>query len=149
MKGYPRRFKRAVVAALMAVWSSGLLLLPTTLLTRLDWMPPWRLTAEQRIPVAGLHALAGLVMALLLGAVWTVHVRGGWRRHRARRSGGLLAGSLLVLALSAVGIAYVTDEGVAQWVGLTHAAVGTLVLACFLVHERRHRHRRGRRLRLG
>lgn len=145
MKGYPRRFKRAVVAAVVAVWASGVLLLPTTLLTRLDWTPPWRLSAEQRIPVAGLHALAGLLMALVLGALWTVHVRGGWRRRRAHASGGLLVAALLLLAASAVGIAYVADESLGQWLGLGHAMLGAALLLVFLVHERRHRHRRRRR----
>jgi hypothetical protein len=134
MKGYPRWFEPALLGVVSAVYLSGCLLLPTTLEMRADWRLGWRLAPEARLLVAAAHAAAAFLFLLVMGSLWSVHMRAGWRRHRQRGSGLLLVGCLLWLALTALGVYYLADETWAKVAGLGHLVVGLVVLLPFLWH---------------
>lgn len=146
MKGYPRGFRGLLLASLGLLLVTGLLLAPTTLMLRTEWSVPWRLPGEGRIGVAALHCALGFLGMMLVGALWTGHMRSGWRRRRQRASGALAAGSMLVLTLTAVGVYYLGEEGAGTIAALAHLGIGLALVAVFGWHWW-HGHRHARHLR--
>lgn len=143
MKGYPRWFVPLLVGALLLMLGTGLLLTPTTLALRTEFALPWRLPGPGRVLVAALHAAGGFVLLLVVGALWSVHMRSGWRRHRQRASGLLLSVLLLILTASAVAVYYAGDETLGTIAALVHLGLGLLLVGPFgwhWVHGRRVRH---------
>jgi heme A synthase len=128
MKGYPRSFLPSFWALSTALLISGLLLAPTTLDLRLGWDMAWRLPGAARIGTAAVHAGLSFVACMLIGSLWAVHMRAGWRKRRQRRSGSVLLVLLLTLVLSAVGIYYLGDSGLADGLALLHLAGGLALL---------------------
>jgi hypothetical protein len=124
MKGYPRWFLPTLIGTLLLILVSGLLLAPTTLLMRAELALAWRLPPNIRMTMAALHAVGGFAAMLLIGAVWSVHMRSGWRRQKHRASGLTLALMLLILCTSAVAIYYLVDEMLAALTAFLHLAVG-------------------------
>ena len=138
MKGYSRGFRPLLWSVCAAVASSGLLL-PTTLVLRFEWALPWRLPGAARIGVAALHATASFALLALIGALWSIHMRAGWRRRRQRISGSLLVSAFVLLAVSAVGLYYLGDGGAADTTALLHVALGLAVCLPLALHTVRGR----------
>ena len=134
MKGYPSWFVSALLGGLLLVFVSGCLLAPTTLVMRLDAELAWRLPGAGRVLVAALHAGAGLAVIMLLGSLWTVHMRANWRRGRQRTSGAALGAMLLLLAASAVGVYYLGDDALGTAAALLHLGVGVALAVPFGWH---------------
>lgn len=134
MKPYPRWFKRSLMMVLLGVFVSGLLLAPTLLLLRGDIEVPWHLASEQRVGVAAIHVGMAMVTLMFFGALWTVHMRAGWRKHRLRASGALLCAGMLALGLSALFILYSGDEGHANIAAWLHVGVGIALFLPFAWH---------------
>jgi hypothetical protein len=141
MKGYPEWFVPVLVGTVLLMFATGLLLAPTTLALRASLAMP-RLPGAGRIAMAALHAAAGFALMLLLGALWAVHIRSGWRRRKQRTSGLMLGGALLVLAASALGVYYISDESLSGAAAFIHLGVGVALAGPFGWHWLR-----GRRLR--
>jgi hypothetical protein len=140
MTGYPRWFVPALVGALVLMFGSGLLLAPTTLTMRLDLALPWRLPGSARVLTAALHAAGGFALLLLVGALWSVHMRSGWRRRQQRASGLVLGLMLLGLTVSALGVYYAGEESLGMAAALLHLGLGVALAAPFgwhWVHGRR------------
>lgn len=140
MKGYPSWFLRTLVAALLLVFVTGLLLAPTTLALRGELDLPWRLPGAGRVPTAALHAAGSFALLLLIGALWSVHMRSGWRRRRQRASGLVLGLMLLLLAASAVAVYYLGDETLGAVCAFLHLGTGLALAVPFgwhWVHGRR------------
>jgi len=142
MTNYPKWFLPALLWTLLLMFASGLLLAPTTLAMRTELEVAWRLPGAGRIAVAALHAAGGFALMLLMGALWSVHMRSGWRRRKQRLSGVLLGSWLIVLTLSAVAVYYVGEDTLGRLAALTHLVLGLALLVPFLVHWLR-----GRRVR--
>lgn len=146
MKGYPSWFVPVLVGALLLMFVTGLLLAPTTLAMRADIAMPWRLPGSGRVLTAALHAAGGFALLLLIGALWSVHMRSGWRRRRQRASGLVLGVMLLVPAGSAVGVYYLGDEALGTVSALVHLGTGLALAGPFGWHwvrgrrARRHAH---------
>jgi hypothetical protein len=142
--GYPRGFTAALWGVLGALLLTGLWLIPGALELRFDLPLPWRLSA--RTSVAALHAVGAYLMLILLGSLAIVHMRLGWRRGLARRSGLSTASVLLVLALTALGMDHITDE---RWSALSSAAhlISGLLLATLVPLHARARRRSAEALR--
>jgi hypothetical protein len=136
MKGYPRGFRRLLLATLLAVALSGLLLVPTLLTMRADVELAWRLPASGRVGMAALHAGVGMLLLALCGALWSVHMRAGWRKHRQRGSGGTLTVAITTLALSALALYYAGDETWSTAAAWIHLAAGLALAGVFGWHWR-------------
>ncbi len=137
MKGYPRRFRRALIGTVALAWLSGLLLAPTTLALRADLPLPWRLASGSRVGMAAFHGGTAFVLLFLCGALWAVHMRAGWHRHRQRASGAIVAGLMLLLAVTALVLYYAGEDAVANAAAAAHLAAGTLLVLPFAWHWRR------------
>ena len=144
MKGYPRWTMPAILGVAGGILASGLVLVPGTLVTRAEIDLPWMLPSDGRILAAALHATTGFALMLFVGALWSIHMRAGWRKGRRRGSGLTLALSMLGLALSAVGLYYFGDEALAAGAAYVHLGLGLVMTLVFLWHwgtyRLRHRH---------
>jgi hypothetical protein len=135
MKGYPRWFYTALLLVITVLFASGCLLAPTTLDLKLECEMPWRLPADQHVAVAAIHATASFIALSIVGALWSVHMRSGWRRKRNLHTGLVLLGAMLLLALSAVGIYYLGDGAASVAASILHLAVGILTALLFVAHD--------------
>ncbi len=134
MKGYPRGFRALVWTVCAALLATGLLLAPTTLEMRFGWHMPWRLSGGARVGVAATHAALAFLLLFVVGALWSIHMRVGWRQRRQRKSGALLVSGLAGLLLSALGVYYLGDSSVADATALVHLLIGILLALPLGVH---------------
>ena len=134
MKPYPGWFKRLLMLVASALWLTGLLLTPTLLMMRTDMDVAWQLASGQRIGVAATHAGAAMLALMMVGSLWTVHMRAGWRKRRQRASGAILCVGTAALALTALVLYYSGDESVAAIAAWIHVGVGVALLLPFGWH---------------
>lgn len=134
MKGYPRWFLPALLGAMLLMFVTGVLLAPTTLMLKAELALPWHLPSSARVLTAALHAAGGFTLMLLVGALWSLHMRAGWRRNRQRGSGAVLGVMLLVLAVSAVAVYYLGDETLGATAALIHLGTGLALALPFGWH---------------
>lgn len=144
MTNYPKWFVPALVGTLLLMFASGMLLAPTTLTMRIEWDLPWRLPGNARVPVAALHAAGGFALMLLMGALWSVHMRSGWRRRQQRVSGTVLGVLLLLLAATAVAVYYLGDDTLGSAAAVIHLMLGLALAGPFAWHWVRGRKTRRR-----
>ena len=140
MKGYPHWVLPTLLATTGTIVATGLLLAPGTFVTRAEMDLAWMLPSDGRIATAALHATAGFAMMLLTGALWSIHMRAGWRKHRRRGSGLALALLMAGLAVSAVGVYYFGNETLAAAAAFIHLAMGSLLALVFGWHWVTRRH---------
>lgn len=134
MKGYPRRFLPGLVAVFATLAVSGLLLVPTMLDLRFGWDVVWRLPGGHRLWVAALHSAAALALCGFAGALWSVHMRVGWRSRRHLISGLATAGLLGGTALTAVGVLYLGNEAWLLSASAVHTLLGLAAVAGAAAH---------------
>ena len=134
MKGYPNWFLPVLVGAMLLIFISGGLLAPTTLMLKAELVLPWRLPNSARVITAALHAAGAFTLMLLIGALWSIHMRSGWRRNRQRGSGVVLGAMLMVLTISAVAVYYLGDELAGAVAAFIHLGVGLALVVPFIWH---------------
>jgi len=134
MKGYPRRFLPSLATCFALLATTGLLLLPTALEFRFGWDVAWRLPGAQRLWVAALHSALALLMCGFAGALWSLHVRVGWRSRRHLRTGLTTIGLLLAAGLSALGVLCAGNEGWLMAASAAHTGLGVASVVCGALH---------------
>ena len=137
MSGYPKGFYTVLMILGVALFVSGVLLVPTLLAMRLEIDVPWRLETDQRTITAAIHLVAAFAVLAATGAVWAVHMQRGWRMKRNRITGSLLVSILAVLGLTGAGVYYFGDEGLSKWSSLIHASAGLAVVLVLSWHMTR------------
>lgn len=148
MSQYPKWFHPVLLGSLLLLLCTGLLLAPTTLFIKADIDLAWRMPGAARVPLAMLHALGGFVLVALAGALWSIHMRTGWRSRMRRGSGGILVGLLVGLTLTAVITAYAGDESLGGAAALVHLALGTGGVLPFAWHAFQRRRAAARRMKV-
>lgn len=139
MTNYPKWFLPGLLGVLLVLFATGVLMAPTTLDLRLDWDLGWHLPAGRRVAVAALHALCGFAMALWMGALWSVHMRMGWRRGRQRGSGLWVGLLLLGLMATAIAVYYLGDDTLGSAAAGLHLMLGLMLVPPFVWHWARGR----------
>lgn len=134
MRGYPGWFYPALLLTVFVLILTGGLLTPTLLDLRLEWDMPWRLEGDGQIAAAALHAAVSFWMLTMLGSLWNIHMRAGWRHRKHWRSGVAMALLMMFLLFTAIGIYYLADEQLAIVSAVSHLVSGTLVFALFVYH---------------
>lgn len=134
MKAYPRWFLPSLVASFVALALSGFLLVPTALEFRLGFDVVWRLPGEQRLWVAAAHSALSLTMCAFVGALWSVHMRVGWRSRRHLVSGLSTVTVLIGAALTAIGLLYFGNETSLLSASVLHTLIGTVSVAASGMH---------------
>ena len=91
------------------------------------------------------HADAALCTLVMVGSLMPHHMRAAWHMRKNRASGALVAGVMLLLALTGYAISYAPEGLVRQWSAWSHWAVGAAVPLLLLAHVLLgHRTRQGR-----
>jgi hypothetical protein len=80
------------------------------------------------------HGIVAYAFLIVGGAMIPVHVTLGWNIRRNLKSGITLAGTGLILALTALGLYYVGGEISRSWVSFTHWIIGLLLIPALLIH---------------
>ncbi|MDD3610452.1 MAG: hypothetical protein PHI49_11965 [Halothiobacillaceae bacterium] len=134
MNGYPAAFRWWLHGTLALLFTSGLLLTPGALEMRLEWSVPWSLDGGQRVWAAAAHAACVFITLYLIGALWTVHMRSGWRRRENLVGGHLLLTAFALLSASGLGLYYLGDETLGRYALLAHLGAGLLMPPFLLGH---------------
>lgn len=88
--------------------------------------------AEHMVLIA--HGAAAYAFLIIGGAMVPVHITLGWNTRRNLKSGLMLAGTCVILAVTALGLYYVGDEISRNWVSITHWVIGLVVIPALLIH---------------
>jgi small-conductance mechanosensitive channel len=132
--GYPRHFLRVLWTVLIVITMTGVALIPGALELRWDMDVPLHLPPGSRIGVAALHALCAFLMLGLLGALYVLHMRMGWRHWQNIGTGLVSACTLAALALTGIGIYYLADEAASRWTSGLHIALSLLGVVAVALH---------------
>jgi hypothetical protein len=133
MRGYPKWFYQFLMYSFVCLILSGLLLIPNALDMRLEWDVSWSLPSEWRLGVVALHATVAFLIASQLGALWSVHMRIGWRHHKNLKTGLSLVTILLGLVFTGVGIYYAGEDWSVP-ASASHIVIGLLVPCILVLH---------------
>lgn len=136
MKGYPKWFNpRFISGFVLALFVSGSLLVPTALEMRLALEMPWRLPNSLRIFTAALHSGLAFLMFGILGMLYTIHMRHGWKQKRNVRSGFAQLAIWGILGLTGLGLYYLPSEKLLSATSLAHAGAGLVVVVFYIWHS--------------
>ena len=86
-----------------------------------------------------IHGIAAYFFLATLGSLVPVHIKLGWILGGHRWSGSALAGTLLLLSLTALGLYYASDDLSRSWASTVHWVVGLFALLAILLHVLRAR----------
>ncbi|MGB4812003.1 MAG: hypothetical protein WBP13_05930 [Methylophilaceae bacterium] len=133
MRGYPKWFYQFLIMSFLLLCISGFLLIPNALMFRLEWDVTWIFPEEKRLWLVALHVLVGFISTLQLGALWSVHMRIGWRHHKNINSGIGMSLILLALILTGIGIYYL-GETFSVSASVAHILIGVSLPFLFAFH---------------
>jgi heme A synthase len=135
VKGYPPWFTSTKVHGLiLALVASGVLLVPSTLNAYLGFDFPWRLSSPSRIWVTAIHVAFSFLVLLVVGALWSIHMRYWWRKRQGRISGTILLSVLGVLTFGSLPVLYAAEEEVVSIAALLHAGLGLALVIPYALH---------------
>lgn len=80
------------------------------------------------------HGVVAYAFLIVAGTMVPVHIVAGWNKRRNLKSGLTFAGTLLLLALTALALYYLGDELVRPQVSLAHWIAGLAALPLLLIH---------------
>lgn len=143
LTGYPNWFFWLIILAISVTTLTGLFMLPWVMEFKLQWEVDFGLSGELRLPAVVMHVLLGWLLLMLLGALWHSHIRAGWRKKLNHWSGLVMSLSLITLALTGVGLYYLSSESAQLFASLLHTFLGMLLFSGFVWH-----YYHGRKIRL-
>jgi hypothetical protein len=80
------------------------------------------------------HGAVAYTFLIVAGAMIPVHATLGWNTRRNLKTGLTLAGTLLLLALTALGLYYLGEEIGRHWVSVIHWGFGLAVVPILVLH---------------
>ena len=80
------------------------------------------------------HGGAAMAMLMVLGALFPLHVRRGWRARKNRLSGGAMVTLNALLIPTAFGLYYCGSELMRPWISDAHIAAGFALAALIVIH---------------
>ena len=86
-----------------------------------------------------IHGIAAYFFLATMGSLLPLHIKLGWILGQHRWSGSALAGALLLLSLTALGLYYAGDDVSRSWTSIVHWSLGLLALVTILLHVLRAR----------
>ena len=86
-----------------------------------------------------IHGIAAYFFIATIGSLIPVHIKLGWILGGQRLSGSALAGTLLLLSLTALGLYYASDDLLRNWTSVTHWSLGLFSLLAIVLHVLRAR----------
>ena len=134
MRGYPKWFPRILFLVIAVAALAGIALIPNFLFYKMEWFEDQPMDGKMRMNIASIHVTAAVCLTFLFGAVWTIHMRHGWRMKLHRVSGTLFVAAFALLALSGIGSWYFSNETLIRWNGILHVASGISLILMAVVH---------------
>lgn len=134
IKGYPGWFYSFVMWVTATLFVSGCLLAPTTINLKLEWNVPWRLSSDQHIGMAAAHTTLSFLTMGIIGALWSIHMRAGWKRRKNLQTGLSLLIIMVLLGFTAIGIYYLGDGQASMYSSVVHMFMGFVIPLFLLVH---------------
>jgi hypothetical protein len=126
-----RWFRAAVYAAFAVLLITGAAWLWADAMKDGPGAESWQAASANLLMIHGGTAMAAL---MLLGALFPLHMRRGWRARRNRITGTAMAAFNAALILTAFGLYYLGSELVRPWTSRLHIAAGLLLPVLFLIH---------------
>ena len=80
------------------------------------------------------HGIAAYALLLVAGALIPVHIKLGWSIRRNLKSGIAVGTALVVLSLTALGLYYLSGEGLRGLASVSHWVIGIAGLPVLLIH---------------
>jgi hypothetical protein len=81
-----------------------------------------------------IHGGGAMVLLLLLGALFPVHIQRAWRSRRNRYTGAAMMTFNLLLIATAFGLYYAGSDMLREWISDAHIAAGLFLPVLILVH---------------
>jgi hypothetical protein len=91
----------------------------------------WQTASADLLMIHGGTAMAAL---MLIGALFPLHMRRGWRARRNRLTGTAMATFNAVLIVTAFGLYYLGSDLLRPWSSRLHIAFGLALPVLFLIH---------------
>jgi hypothetical protein len=91
----------------------------------------WQAVAANLLMI---HGGASMAILLLIGALFPLHVRRGWRSNMNRASGSVMLATNALLIVTAFGLYYSGSGALRAWTGNLHIAVGFGLPVLVFVH---------------
>ena len=124
-------FLRATYALFATLLATGAAWLAADALKDGDGGEAWQAIAANLLMIHGGAAMAALV---LLGALYPMHMRLGWRSNRNRVSGSVMVTINGLLIVTAFGLYYSGSDVLRAWTGYIHIAAGLALPMLFGMH---------------
>jgi len=124
-------FRYALYAAFVLLFMTGAGWLVADQMKETASGEGWQAAAASLLMIQGGAAMATL---LLLGALFPLHIRRGWRARRNRLAGTAMVTCNAVLILTAFGLYYFGSEMLRPWASGVHIGGGIFLPVLFLVH---------------
>ena len=124
-------FRRTLYGVLAALFVTGAAWLVANTLKDSASAELWQSVAANLLMI---HGGAAMVILMLLGALFPLHIRRAWRSKRNRSSGIIIAASNALLIITAFGLYYWGSEILRTWASALHTGVGLALPVLALVH---------------
>ncbi|WP_237260628.1 hypothetical protein [Thiomicrorhabdus immobilis] len=140
MNGYPKFFLPSLMATTTLLFISGLLLLPSLIIFRLQWDIDWLMelplsSGDLRLWTTAIHVVFGWLMVWFIGSLWTIHIRNHWRRKENITSGLVFMLFWALIIFSSLFIYYSSNETLSEYSSLVHSVLGMLVPLGLFIHR--------------
>ncbi|MDP1630541.1 MAG: hypothetical protein Q8L66_03890 [Caulobacter sp.] len=134
MSGYPKGFLTGFLWLAVGLAVTGLLLIPNMLDLRLEIETAFQLDGGVRMLVGAAHVAGAFLVLALVGSIWAVHMRRGWRARQNRISGAVLTSLWVLLGLTGVGVIYLGDPDAGLVVSAAHTVIGLVIVLALPFH---------------
>jgi heme A synthase len=125
------RFRRALYAAFATLFITGVAWLIADGRKDSANGEDWQAASAYLLMI---HGGGAMVLLLLLGALFPVHIRRTWASRRNRFAGTVMMVFNALLIVTAFGLYYAGSETLRPWISDVHIAAGLLLPALIVVH---------------
>ena len=125
------RFRFALYGALALLVLTGAVWLVADQLKDSPEGELWQRVSSTTLMV---HGGTAMVALLLLGALYPLHIRLGWRSGRNRLTGPVMVAFNAILIVTAFGLYYSGSDTVRPWMSDVHIILGFALPALLLLH---------------
>lgn len=134
MKNYPKWFEPSLWGCVFLLILTGIAIIPKALSIRFTIDLPISLADElSQLSRIG-HAVFAFIFLFIVGSLWSIHMRHGWRKNQKRISGSFLVGSIFILSITALIFYYAFDDGLTGIISIIHIVFGILMPSFVLIH---------------
>ena len=140
MNGYPKSFLPSLMATTLLLFISGVLLLPSLMIFRLQWDIDWLMASplasgDLRLWITAIHVFLGWAMIWFIGNLWTIHIRNHWRRKENFVSGLTFILFWVLIIFSSLFIYYVSNHDLSQYSSILHTILGLMLPLALWIHR--------------